>query len=864
VPNQRRMKLVGFGITCFVVLLVYLATVAPTVSFWDCGEFIACSYILGVPHPPGTPLQVLLGRIFSLLPLGREIAYRVNLFSVLSGMLISGFLYLIVVEVIERFRREEALPLLIVRHGAGIAAGLIAAFLYSNWSNSVEAEVYSPGTVVMIAAVWLALRWRDRLSERGSQRILLVIVYLLFLGIGIHLLPLLAFPGILAFVLLIRWKEIADGRVIGVAVLLMLLGVTTYLYLMIRAHHDPGINEVNPTTLSGLWEVFARKQYGPQNVFQRQTAQGTGLSWIPAFLWQLKGYGRYYLWQYMPFPRMQDVSLGFRFLSLFAAYLFTAAGVLGMVYHAVRERASFVLLFLCLVLTSVGIVFYLNQKFYPSDPIAVARGWPIEVRERHYFFAASHVFFVFFIGMGLYSLGELVVSAMGKPSKRVALVVAFAMVATAGVPFAANIGSDVNRSGNWIAHDYGYNMLASCDDYSVLFTNGDNDTFPLWFMQEVKGFKKFDAEEKKGCMVANLSLLNTSWYIKQLKHRGVPISFTDEQIDQLTPLPVMWEGKMVPGEYLYIKDIATRDIIVTNAGLTFEDRVSIPYTSITMPAIYLAPAEEFGKVIDGYQGDLHVFFAVTVARENLAGLEEHLSIEGLVYRLVPERGEPLLQIDVERTKKNIHETYRFDGIFDPSVVKDENTEKLLSNYSVAFFRLAGEYQMMGMIDEAIAELEVARKFQLKGSYPFSVNLGLMYQEVGKLEDAQASYMEASRLDPENTFVLFKLGTVFMKLGDQAHAESTFTHAIELNRGDPAGWAGLLMLARSQGDSVGVQELLDQCLQSPRLISQLFTFLASVGERDLAIEIIRKWVDTHPGDEKARDILEKYRAAGAQG
>jgi tetratricopeptide (TPR) repeat protein len=854
------MKLVGFGITCFVVLLVYLATVAPTVSFWDCGEFIACSYILGVPHPPGTPLQVLLGRIFSLLPLGREIAYRVNLFSVLSGMLISGFLYLIVVEVIERFRREEALPLLIVRHGAGIAAGLIAAFLYSNWSNSVEAEVYSPGTVVMIAAVWLALRWRDRLSERGSQRILLVIVYLLFLGIGIHLLPLLAFPGILAFVLLIRWKEIADGRVIGVAVLLMLLGVTTYLYLMIRAHHDPGINEVNPTTLSGLWEVFARKQYGPQNVFQRQTAQGTGLSWIPAFLWQLKGYGRYYLWQYMPFPRMQDASLGFRFLSLFAAYLFTAAGVLGMVYHAVRERASFVLLFLCLVLTSVGIVFYLNQKFYPSDPIAVARGWPIEVRERHYFFAASHVFFVFFIGMGLYSLGELVVSAMGKPSKRVALVVAFAMVATAGVPFAANIGSDVNRSGNWLAHDYGYNILVSCDDYSVLFTNGDNDTFPLWFMQEVKGFKKFDAEEKKGCMVANLSLLNTSWYIKQLKHRGVPISFTDEQIDQLTPMPVMRGGKVVPSEILYVSDIAMRDIIITNAGLVFEEQVSIPYTSVTMPPIYLAPAEEFGKVLDGYRGKFHVFYSLPVARENLVGLEEHLRIEGMVYRLVPERGEPLVEVDVERARKNIHERYRYEGIFDPQVVKDDNAANLLAHYSVPIFRLARMYEKLGMIDEAIAELEEAKRFQLKGSYPFVLNLGILYQQVGKLEKAQESFEEALKLKPDDTFVLFKLGTVHLERGDLVQAEATFRQAIERKRDDPAGWAGLLLLAHSQGDSVGSQEIMNQCLRTPRLYTHLFSFLTGVGERELAIEVIGNWIRRHPEDTGAQGVLEEYMAS----
>ncbi|MGH7452423.1 MAG: glycosyltransferase family 117 protein, partial [bacterium] len=130
----------GGLITSIIALAAYLRTLAPTVSFWDCGEFIACSYILGVPHPPGAPLYLLLGRVFSLLPLAADIGWRVNLISALASAATVLLTYLIILQLIREFRRQD--------HGwpevvAAVIGALAFAFSDSFWFNAVEAEVYA-------------------------------------------------------------------------------------------------------------------------------------------------------------------------------------------------------------------------------------------------------------------------------------------------------------------------------------------------------------------------------------------------------------------------------------------------------------------------------------------------------------------------------------------------------------------------------------------------------------------------------------------------------------------------------------------------------------------------------------------------
>ena len=176
---------------------VYYLTIAPTTSFWDCGEFITCAYTLGVPHPPGAPFYLLVGRIFSMLPWAADIALRVNIISAIASALTITFTYLIIVRLILIFRgnpknREDRL----IIYSSSIIGALVLAFSDSIWFNAVEAEVYSISLFFTAIIIWLILVWYEKADDPLSDRYLLLISYCIGLAIGVHLLNILALPAI--------------------------------------------------------------------------------------------------------------------------------------------------------------------------------------------------------------------------------------------------------------------------------------------------------------------------------------------------------------------------------------------------------------------------------------------------------------------------------------------------------------------------------------------------------------------------------------------------------------------------------------------------------------------------------------------
>ena len=189
------------GLSFFVSLIVYILTMAPTVSFWDCGEFIATSYILGIPHPPGAPFYLLLGNIFSSFPIFNDIGAKVNFISPIASALSVMFLYLIIVYLIEEYRGKTKNNIdSIINYGSAFIASLTFAFTDSHWFNAVEAEVYSLSTFFTSIVVWMILKWSRNHNDNWNLRYLLIIVYMLGLAIGVHLLNLLTLPFILLII----------------------------------------------------------------------------------------------------------------------------------------------------------------------------------------------------------------------------------------------------------------------------------------------------------------------------------------------------------------------------------------------------------------------------------------------------------------------------------------------------------------------------------------------------------------------------------------------------------------------------------------------------------------------------------------
>ncbi len=933
-------RLWAFFLVFVFVFGFYLYTMQPTASFWDASEYLACGYTLGVPHPPGSPLHVLIRRLFSFLPFGSDPAFSMNLFSSLSCAIATALLFLMVITILCEWKQPKKRLDKVIIYSLGFCSASVAAFSFTPWWNAVEAEAYGPATFVFVLSLWLAFLWRHHLGEANSGRMIILIAYLFALSIGIHLIPLLAGPGILIFVMIVNREHLRNKRNViigalvawflivvllmvlkgplgedysfavgmvtaiillaflpniktirspllkGLIVCIILVGFTTLFYLMVRARLHPMINETAPTTLGKLWDAFSRKQYGPSamsaQMFPRKTAMETHYSLPVALFWQLMFYFRYFTWQFVPWPREAIILHTttrevIRVLSALGTTGITLLGILGMYSMYKRDKGYFWLFFTAFFFAGAGLMLYTNFRFSPSDPNPFHR--PREVRERFYFFGPSFVMFGFFIGFGIFEM-------FGKMKKWIKFSIPLAAVVGI-IPLVSNFSSPANRHANYLPDDYGYNMLVSCERDAVLYTNGDNDTFPLWFAQAVK-------RTRLDVRIANLSLINTDWYIKQLKNdMGVPISFTDFEIENLMPHPVVKNGEIRRDKILFVKDFAVRDIATLSLGRSFEKKVFMPIKKETLPPKYrrlfprdmeiippqyylrrkptgewilpstfwvrlpkeyLLPEDEFVELLmgGGYEGKFPIYFATTVSRDNTVAWEPYLSMEGLVRKIVPQKGGP--HFDLAKSDSLVFQVYRYRSVFNKSVYIDENVRKLLSNYSVCLFSLGMEHQKRGDTDRAIECYEMGKKFRTEG-IPFDQMIINLYRKQGDTLKLREALLETVEQKPD-PFSLYMAGEMKLDEGDYPAASKYFKKAQRLDPKNPAGVSGLISLYYETGDSLKFFDLRDSVMVSPELTGNVVGFLMQAQKSEIAEEVLKRWLELHPYDTLAQRMLEE--------
>lgn len=233
--NYQKINTIGGWSVFLIATIVYVMTLEPTTSLWDCGEYIATSYKLEVGHPPGAPLFMMLGRLFSWFASPDNVAYMINLMSALSSSLSIMFLFWTITALGRKLALLDGEKLdsgkIIAVLGSGAIGALSYAFTDSFWFSAVEAEVYAMSSLFTAIVFWAILKWERVADEPNSDRWLILIMFLMGLSIGVHLLNLLAIPAIAFVFYFKKYKTTVSGIVITALIGIGLLGIIQALII---------------------------------------------------------------------------------------------------------------------------------------------------------------------------------------------------------------------------------------------------------------------------------------------------------------------------------------------------------------------------------------------------------------------------------------------------------------------------------------------------------------------------------------------------------------------------------------------------------------------------------------------------------
>jgi len=459
-------------------------------------------------------------------------------------------------------------------------------------------------------------------------------------------------------------------------------------------------------------------------------------------------------------------------------------GLIGVFHLYQRERKSFWVVMLLFFFTGIAIVLYLNQT--PHQP-----------RERDYAYAGSFYAFAIWIGLGVSAIYHLFSKRL-KPLSGAVISTSICLVCVPGI-LALENWDDHDRSDRFTARDFGANYLYSCAPNAILFTNGDNDTFPLWYAQEVEGIRT-------DVRVVNLSYLGADWYADQMKRKAyesepVPFSLEKDQYIQGTRDIVLVQDRIK--DHYDLKELM--DFVANDDSRT---KMRSPYGRNDM--VDFLPTNKFSLSIDSldviskkavpewsadkivpemkwqYNDDIiyknhllfldlmasnnwerPVYIAITVPREHYMGLENYFQVEGMAYRIVPIETGPsdlsLGRIETRIMYDNMMGKFKWGNVTDPDVYLNENNRRMLSNLRNSFGRLGLALIEEGKLDSARVVLDKCMEIVPNERVPFNfwaVALADAYYKLGDTEKANRIVEQISLIFEEELTYYFSVRRKF--------------------------------------------------------------------------------------------------------
>jgi MFS family permease len=547
------------------------------------------------------------------------------------------------------------------------------------------------------------------------------------------------------------------ANIIAISYAMILIGYSSYALIFIRSAADPPIDENDPETVEAFISYLEREQYGNTPLLTGNTydsEQGRVNREEESFFPRRYSTNPQHSRQYAKYSSDLDFFLSYQVSHMYVRYFnwnfigreadiqdagwqagFTESqkednaahnsyfyipfllGLFGMLFHFQNDWKRALSVLVLFIMTGLAIIVFLNQT-------------PMQPRERDYAYVGSFFAFAIWIGMGSIGILELIREYITK-SKAASFAAIAVLFCASPLLMGLQNFDDHDRSERYVAPDYAYNLLQSVAPNGILFTNGDNDTFPLWYLQEVE-------EVRTDVRIVNLSLLNTDWYIKQLRDQWshesppLPISYSNEEIEELTSnLPLHQPDTMsIPVN----KDLLRQAFSDSNQ---YRETIGVkPDTSVNVYSKGIGfgmPVDSLDNEISWYyegrpagrdrQGNQRhflqvqdqvilnilqnnkwlrpVYFANTVSSQSQMGLQPYFRFEGKAFRIVPQQHNSARYGWLDpSTHASRLEKFRFRQWNNPDAYFDENIRRMLGNYRFSVTELANKYKEVGKPDSA--------------------------------------------------------------------------------------------------------------------------------------------------------------------
>ncbi|HEY3307340.1 MAG TPA: DUF2723 domain-containing protein [Desulfuromonadaceae bacterium] len=451
VLSKRFKDFEVFAILSFVLpFCVYMLTLAPSVTFFDSGEFLTATASLGSAHSPGYPLFLMYAKPFTWLPLG-NIAFRINMATAVSSSLACLGVYLLAVYLLKNERlveNNDRFSSFAVK-GAGLAAALAFSVTPRLWLQSNHDKPYPILAFITAVIFYLLLKWREH-YKNGEERpaYIYAATFLAGLSMAVHQTVVLLLPAWFLLIVLADWRMVTRVKELVLATAFAMLGFFVHLYLPLRATRNPLLNWGDPQTYEQFMWHFLRKGYPSE-------------------------------------PHARNISLFFSQIKAFnIPHEFTWLGavlvVLALVCLWRQQQRYIVFSYLIGIMTFLLVIAgYFNAQ---ADMIFLTEE----------FFTPLYLLTAVLMGVGLFQLLAFAVKRAHLPMIYNAKVYALVAVMYLALPISlcAMNYYENDQHNNYIAYDYATNTLRSLPQNAVMFTWGDSGAFPLWYLQGIERMRE--------------------------------------------------------------------------------------------------------------------------------------------------------------------------------------------------------------------------------------------------------------------------------------------------------------------------------------------------------------------------------------